>query len=523
MHFDKHNPEIEELILSCMSSSMIFDKTLFPEEVKSDFSSLHQKIFSVIDAKVKKKAIAAPRGLGKTTIAKLRVIKAILFRETNFIIYLSNSASSAEMQTESIKRMIQQNDLIRTMFGDIKFSKDGWKDSFSKQSWVAYGDVFILPRGAGQQVRGLNWMGHRPGLIIIDDLESTELVQSDDQREKLSNWFFSDLMKTESKFGEPAEFIYIDTVKHEDALLQNLIDSSDWTKVDTPTGVLSICDENFNSYDPNYLTTKEIKEEYEQHREKGKTDLFYMEYMNIPISLEDAIFKPEYFKYFEERGDHLKVEDSSNQGSDVNNDQTVHNDQTPIYIKDLVTMVIVDPARTVKLQAAESAVVTVSVDRREGRIFVRDIFAERVRPDELYEAIFSAVLMHNAMILAIEVTGLHEFISQPIQNEMRVRGIYPQYLELNAKGDKDARISTLAPNYRLGYMYHNRSNCRALEAQLEWHPKSKRKDIIDALAYVNKIMDEHSIFFDPNEDEMLPDEFDEIDDDKILEDEWRII
>lgn len=515
--FDKYDPDVEDLILRCMSSSMVFDKILFPEEVKADFSSLHKKIFEVIDSPGKRKAIAAPRGLGKTTIAKLRVIKAILFREVHFIIYLSNSASSAEMQTESIKRMIQQNELIRAMFGDIKFSKDGWKDSFSKQSWVAFGDVFVLPRGAGQQVRGLNWMGHRPGLIVIDDLESTELVRSDEQREKLSQWFFSDLMKTESKFGEAAEFIYIDTVKHEDALLQNLIDSSDWTKVSTPTGVLSICDEKFNSFDPNYLTSEEIKEEYESHREKGKTDLFYMEYMNIPISLEDAIFKPSYFKYFEERGDHLRLEESSNQSSSLNSDQT------PIYIKDLVTMVIVDPARTVKLQAAESAVVTVSVDRREGRIFIRDIFAERVRPDELYEAIFSAVLVHNAMILAIEVTGLHEFISQPIKNEMRVRGIYPQYLELNAKGDKDTRIATLAPNYRLGYMYHNRTNCRALEAQLEWHPKSKRKDIIDALAYVNKIMDEHSIFFDPSDDEMLPDEFDEIEDEEILDDEWRLI
>jgi len=521
--FDKHDPEVEDLLIQCMSSSMIFDKTLFPEEVKSDFSMLHQKIFEVIDSPGKKKAIAAPRGLGKTTIAKLRAIKAILFREVNFIIYLSNSASSAEMQTESIKRMIQQNDLIRTLFGDIKFSKDGWKDSFSKQSWVAYGDVFVLPRGAGQQVRGLNWMGHRPGLIIIDDLESTELVQSDEQREKLSNWFFSDLMKTESKFGEPAEFIYIDTVKHEDALLQNLIDSSDWTKVDTPTGVLSICDDNFNSFDPNYLTTKEIKQEYEEHREKGKTDLFYMEYRNIPISKEDAIFKPEYFRYFEEHGDHLSIEESSNQSSRLNKDQQDAKDQQPIWTKDLVTMVIVDPARTVKLQSAESAVVTVSVDRSEGRIFVRDIFSARVRPDELYEAIFSAVLMHNAMILAVEVTGLHEFVSQPIQNEMRTRGIYPQYLELNAKGNKDIRIATLARNYRLGYMYHNRSNCQPLESQLEMHPKSKLKDIMDALAYVNKIMDEHSIFFDPNEDEMLPDEFDEIDDESILEDEWRLI
>jgi phage terminase large subunit-like protein len=201
----------------------------------------------------------------------------------------------------------------------------------------------------------------------------------------------------------------------------------------------------------------------------------------------------------------------------------VNKTQERILTKDLVTMVLVDPARTVMLQAAESAVVTVSVSRSSRKIFIRDIFAERVRPDELYEAIFAAVLFHNAMLLAVEVTGLHEFISQPLQNEMRVRGIYPQYIELNAKGDKDMRISTLAPNYRHGYVYHNKTNCRPLEMQLELHPRSKRKDIMDALSYVSKVMDEHAIFFDPSEDEMLPDEFDELDDEKMMSDDWQII
>lgn len=502
--FDKNNPEVQELIANCMASSAVFDKTLFPEEVKSEFSSLHEEIFRIIDSDHIKKAIAAPRGLGKTTLAKLRVVKAILFREVNFIIYLSNSASAAEMQTESIKRMIQQNDLIRHMFGDIKFSKDGMKDSFSKQSWVAFGDVFVLPRGAGQQVRGLNWMGHRPGLIVIDDLESTELVRSDEQREKLNTWVMSDLLKTESRYGKPAEFLYIDTIKHQDSQLQKFIDAPDWLSV-----VLSICDKDFNTYDENYMTTKEIKQSYEEHRASGDTDLFYMEYMNIPISLEDAIFKPEYFKYFEEQGSSLRV-------------QEVNGDYTLIRNKDLVTIIIVDPAKTVKMHSAESSIIAVSVDRSGGRIFVRDIASKKVTPDQLYEEMFNMVLMHNAMLLCVEVTGLNLFISQPIKNQMRTRGIYPQFVELNAKGHKDARIATLAPNYKLGYMYHNKSNCQQLENQLLWHPKSKLKDIMDGLSYINPIMDEHAMYFDPSDDEMMPDEFDELEDEILLDDNWRV-
>ena len=216
-----------------------------------------------------------------------------------------------------------ENEYLNQIFGKVSFSRKGFKEGFSKESWVAYGDVYVLPRGARQQVRGKNWMGHRPGLFIIDDLESTDNIRSEDQREFLSNWFFSDLMKSESKYGErdginkgkQAEFLYIDTVKHQDALLQLLINSSDWLTVadfpklepDTPDGVLSICDLDFNTYDALYMTTKDIKQEYKDHEEKGKQDLFYMEFMNIPISLKDAVFKPESFKHYEEAGDHLIV------------------------------------------------------------------------------------------------------------------------------------------------------------------------------------------------------------------------
>lgn len=503
--FDKHDPEVQELLIQCMKSTRVFAKTFFPEEVESDFSVLHDDIFNVMDSPSLKKGIAAPRGLGKTTLAKIRVCKAILFRETNFIIYLSNSETSAVNCTEHIKRMLQSNEMVKKLFGSVKFSQEGMQDSFSKKSWVAYGDVFILPRGSGQQVRGQNWMGHRPGLIIIDDLETLESVASEDQRLKLSNWFYSDLMKTESKYGKRAEFCYIDTIKHEDALLENIMDASDWETVK-----LAICDQHFNTLDPNYMTTEEIKAEYESHREKGKTDLFYMEYMNQPISLEDAVFKDEYYKYFTEENEILTIVDP-----DTGKIERIHT-------RDLITVIICDPARTVKLQSAESSVLAVSVDRCSRKIFVRDIESEKFKPDALYDSMFGMVQRFRSMILAVEVTGLHEFVSQPIENEMRIRGIFPQYIELNAKGDKDLRIATLAPLYKLGYIYHNKRNCAPLENQLHWFPRSKLKDVMDALSYINRIMDENSIFFDPSSDMTLPEEYDELEDDDLLNSDWRL-
>ena len=503
---DKNDPEVQRLMYSYMTDIGLFAKSFFPHEVSSSFSLIHNKMLDVLNnTHDHKKAIPAPRGIGKTTLAKIKAVQAIVFRQTNFVIYLSNSEGSAEEATEHIKSMLIDNELLIKFFGMPQMSQRGIKEGFSKKSWVAYGDVYVLPRGSGQQIRGKNWMGHRPGLIIIDDLETLEGVASEDQREKLSNWFFADVMKTENRYDKPTDFIYIDTIKSQNSLMQLLVDSDDWIKPNTPTGTLSICDANLNTYDPNYMTTEEIRKEYEEHKAKGKADLFYMERMNIPISLEDAVFKQEYFKYFTEDAGRLVLEDG-----------------TIVKTKELITVIIVDPARTVKLQSAESAIVVTSIDLKNGRIFVRNVVNEHFEPDSLYDAIFENVLLFRARYLAVEVTGLCAFISQPIQNEMKKRGIFPTYIELNATGDKDQRISTLAPNYKLGYMYHNKACCTALENQLIWHPKSKLKDIIDALAYVNKIMEMQSLFFEPTDDEDWPNEFDEIEDDPIEDDLWRI-
>ena len=517
--FDKYDPELQKLLLMCQKSTKVFAKTFFPEEVTSEFSILHDKMFAVMDhPKKRKKALAAPRGLGKTTLAKVRCVKAIVFRERRFITYISNSSGSAIESTEHIKRLMVENEYLNRIFGKVSFSQKGFKEGFSKESWVAYGDVYVLPRGAGQQIRGKNWMGHRPGLFIIDDLENTDNIRSDEQREKLSNWFFSDLMKSESPYGERdginkgerAEFLYIDTIKHQDALLQLLINLSDWLDVgdfpklfpDTPDGVLSICDESFNTYDPLYMTTEEIKEEYAEHVEKGKQDLFYMEFMNIPISLKDAVFKPEAFKYYEEAGDHLIVHNHPLVVQMLNKMGNTLSEIERIPVRELITLVIVDPARTVNLLSAESAVVVVSIHRKSRKIFVREPWGKKVKPNELYDKMFEQCFLYNARYLAVEVTGLHEFISQPIMNEIRVRGVSSEYVELNARGDKDLRISNALSNYYAqGQIYHNASNCTALENQLKWHPKSKRKDLIDALAYITKLINEFFLFFDAEEDD----------------------
>jgi len=501
--------DIKDLLARCAWDLRFCGKTLFQDIFEAPFSSLHNQIFDLVGDVSKNRgrkiAIQAPRGIGKTSIAHLIAEQAILFRSFEFICYVQNTATLAEMQTENIKRELMSNQKVRKLFGNIKMSdlmEDiGIDESFSKSAWVAYGKTLVLPRGSGQQVRGLNWSSKRPQLIIIDDLEDKDECNSEEIRVRQKRWLLSDVLKSTNKYRKDWIVIYIDTLKHEDSVLQMLLDSSDWESIS-----LSICDGNYKSHDTNYMTDEEILAEVAAHEEKGEMDVFAMEYMGIPISKKDAAFKRDYFRYY----DNDKSLDSS---------------------FDIENVVIVDPAKTVKMHSMESAIVGLGLDRAKSRIYVRDIVHAKLYPDQLYQETFGMADRLKASVIGVEVTSLEEFIKQPMKNEMLRRGRFYEFVWLKARGGqsdqkgKEKRVAALVPFYRQGFIFHNKSCCVDLENQLLSFPKSKLWDIMDALAYVIEMMELGERYFQP------PEEFEDSEDEYAeLEKEyepalegWRLI
>lgn len=176
---------------------------------------------------------------------------------------------------------------------------------------------------------------------------------------------------------------------------------------------------------------------------------------------------------------------------------------TTIEIKQhtLTHITICDPAKTVKLQSADSAIVTVGVDRSSRRLFVRECSSGKYYPDELYNEIFRQVILRKTFLLGIDTIGLSNFVMQPLENECRIRGAHPLLVELPAKRSKEERIATLAPLFKQGYIYFPTGGlCNKLEQQLLSFPRSKLWDLMDAMAYIIYIMDKYAIYFDPSDE-----------------------
>lgn len=500
--------DLLDIMAMCAKSTKFMAKMFFPERFSAEFSPLHDQIFEMIDSGAPKIAIAAPRGIGKTSIVGLALsARKLLFQQARFVAYISQSSGSAELQTDNLKRELLTNPLVKKLFGSIKSKGCGIMDeTFSKRAWVASvgtpdenGNIFntlVYPRGSGQQVRGILYGNARPDLIIIDDLEEAKTMMNDDIRNARKEWFNADLIKCVSRVDNDWQIIYIDTLKHEDSLLEELMDAPGWESVRQ-----ELCDDEFKSNAPSMISDEEIALEVEYHRKKGMMDVFYREFRNVPISKEDAVFMPEYFKRYNE----VELGSSSD-------------------FKNLRNVVIVDPAKTVKLHSADSAIVGIGVDRNSHKIYVRRVVAGKMYPDELYNAALDMCKELRAHTLAVEVTSLNEFITQPFKNQMRVRGIFPQWVSLQARAKKEERIAALAPYYKQGYIYHNEAECAKLEGQLLGFPRSKLWDVMDAFAYIVELLEKDEQYFDPEDFDSSgaeESEYDELDNDREIKN-WRV-
>jgi hypothetical protein len=259
-------------------------------------------------------------------------------------------------------------------------------------------------------------------------------------------------MKCVDNFSKKFKFIYIDTVKHDDSLMEELLGDPDWH-----SARLEACDDNLNPTCPSLLSKAELEREYDSHKRKGRLTIFYMEYRNSVIAPEEQSFTEDMFHNYDVLDESLWT-------------SCEH-------------FVLVDPAKTVESTSADSAVVGVSVDYLKNRIYVRDIVAGKLYPNEVYSHAIAMALRLGAHTLGVEVTGLNEFIKQPLINELSTKGLLGklEVVWLEARG-----------------------GTKEESGQLLMFPRGKLVDIADCLSYAVELLEKGERYFTPPEEE-LPD------------------
>lgn len=234
-----------------------------------------------------------PRGFSKTTLVNACNIYKTLFKLTKFTVYVSEAGPHAEAQLNTVKRELATNERIIALFGVLKPERTDEESWGAKQFETTTGVKFIA-KGRGAQIRGLNLFTDRPDCIVLDDVEDSESVETEVQREKVAKWHVAEVENALDR-DEPGACIYaIGTLLHPKALLARLLKNRHYTSVKfgaiDPEGAM-LWD------DPAGMSREALEAKKQSMAQMGQLFSFYLEFMSEVRDDTRLKFKPEFIRY----------------------------------------------------------------------------------------------------------------------------------------------------------------------------------------------------------------------------------
>lgn len=424
-----------------------FGLFFFPHHLKLDTPQFHREIYRAYQSDENRIVRGAPRAHAKSTITGIvYLLSEIVHKRRKFILLVSDTYSQATLFLEGVKAEFESNDRLRQFYGDLRTDK--WAEGE-----IIVGDTLIKAIGAGMKVRGLKYKEHRPDLIIVDDLENDELVQSKERREKLERWYNGALIPAGAGSGEDCRVVVIGTILHFDSLLSKMLSDDQYKEYNKKTYAAIM---NGKALWPEHLNLTQIEKIKQEYTAKGLGFQFYQEYMNQPVSSENSKFPIEKFKYFTD--DQLER-------------------------KNLITYMAIDRAYSTKKVADFTAILIVSVDL-DNNWYVSQ--AERFKGTELdlINKIFDLQAYWKPARSGMEQKAFEYTIKPTLETEMRKRNQFFSIEELKDGGvNKNMRIEGLIPRFNSGSIFFKKDQCDIIDEMTQF-PASTHDDLLDSLAYI---------------------------------------
>lgn len=404
-------------------------------------------------------AIAAPRAHAKTTALTIGYTLAnVCLRHKKYVVIVANTEEVANDFLSEIRDAFRSNQAIRDMFGVKSMPTDGATNCI-----VEFNDghrIRIRTKGAGQKVRGMLWQGTRPDLIMVDDLEDDEAVESQDRRAKLKNWLMKALFPAISQ--SRGEIRVVGTILHNDSALKSLIESSAWmTK-------LYKAHEGFNDFSnllwPTMWTEEKLRAKRQEYIDMGDPEGYSQEFLNDPSDLQNPFFREEDFIPMDEE-DHKRPK-TYYVGCDFALSDKSYSDYT------VLTVGGYDASGTLHI-VDERAIRT-----NDTSVVIDELFSliGRWKPDMF---IFEGGVIANAIEPAFKV-------------EMRKKNKWSKIHTYTPILDKRLRAASIQQRMRSGGVRHDIEAAwfEAHQHELRKFPRGKRKDRVDAIAWLGRAIDE---------------------------------
>lgn len=172
--------------------------------------------------------IVCPRGFAKTTIFDLAIsIWLVCYKKSTFILLGAKREDDATQFIDSIKGVFNKNKKIISNFGKL-IDKKKFKVNASEIEFT--NGCYLRAMGSGTSVRGANFKGIRPTVVIADDYQDDKDVLTDEGRQKkYDNWTKqiekvgdTAVFRNGKKIKQATKIISIGTIIHLDCLISRL-------------------------------------------------------------------------------------------------------------------------------------------------------------------------------------------------------------------------------------------------------------------------------------------------------------
>jgi phage terminase large subunit-like protein len=382
--------DIAELSLSFFAAYYLSEhlKVPTPEgDRPCPFSEAHENLMAELQSMHggQRKLFLFPRGHGKTTIADfVFILWCICYRHKRNIVLCSDEQNQAKEFLRNIKAELLTNEAILEDFGDL--SGDKRKGGKWDETWVITDNhVQIKIKTPGMNARGMNYsvmesrrrpdgrLEHfrqliRPDLMIFDDILNSKHVQNKENRDKLENWLFQDMMNALDPYR--GDILIIGTLLHNDDLLSRIWKdqerTSGWVKVKSPACTFDASGNMHNVLWPSYWSEERLK----RRRYEIGSLAFAQEFLLQPVDEGAKLFSKDWLRYY----------------CDLNLPATVQlewRDKYGLSIvpDDLICVTSIDPAAKEKDTSDYTVVATVGYSPSTNNYYVLDMFRERCSPD----------------------------------------------------------------------------------------------------------------------------------------------
>jgi len=253
-------------------------------------------------------AITGFRGSGKSSIVSLAfVLWCALFEKAHFIILVNETDDVGKLSIANLREELQSNVLIEQDFGSV-ISSEKLSTKMTETNVLLANGVRIMSRSRGQKIRGLRHKQYRPDLVVIDDCEEIEKVQSKAYRDKTDRWIRGVVIPAIEEFK--ARLIIVGNELHKDAIMARL------RKTDSPDGLGHIF---INRSYPLLTVTAggatvchwrgKYPTDWHLNQQKAKVGnlIWLREYLLKVISEDEQIIKPEDIHRYSELPSYITI------------------------------------------------------------------------------------------------------------------------------------------------------------------------------------------------------------------------